>query len=117
MGFWFLVFFLTPILEMYLLIEVGGYIGTLPTIALVMLTAVVGVVCLAGGLVGFLLAPARLWERCLLVAAALVLIKPGVTTDLLGALFIAAVLATQISTLRREAAAPALAAKGGDESP
>ncbi len=92
-------------------------IGDWQTISLTALTAVVGVVCLAGGLIGYLLAPARLWERCLLVAAALVLIKPGVTTDLLGAVFIAAVLATQISTLRREAAAPALAAKGGDKSP
>ena len=46
MPFWLLVFFLTPILEMYLLIRVGGYIGAWPTIALVMLTAVIGVALL-----------------------------------------------------------------------
>ena len=43
---WLLVFFLTPIIEMYILIEVGGYIGAVPTIGLVMITAVVGVALL-----------------------------------------------------------------------
>jgi UPF0716 family protein affecting phage T7 exclusion len=43
---WLLVFFLTPIAEMYLLIEVGGYIGAWPTIGLVMITAVIGVTLL-----------------------------------------------------------------------
>ena len=43
---WLLLFFLTPIVEMYLLIEVAGYIDAWPTIALVMLTAVVGVALL-----------------------------------------------------------------------
>ena len=46
MGFWFLLFFVTPILEMYLLIEVGSYIGALYTIGLVMLTAVIGLALL-----------------------------------------------------------------------
>ena len=41
-----LLFFLMPILEMYLLIEVAGYIDALPTIGLVMLTAVIGVALL-----------------------------------------------------------------------
>ena len=40
---WLLLFFLTPIVEMYLLIQVAGYINALPTIGLVMLTAVIGV--------------------------------------------------------------------------
>ena len=35
-----------PIVEMYLLIAVAGYIDALPTIGLVMLTAVIGVALL-----------------------------------------------------------------------
>ena len=40
---WFLAFFSIPIVEMYLLIEVAERIEALPTILLVMLTAVLGV--------------------------------------------------------------------------
>ena len=36
------LFLVIPIIEIYLLIQVGGYIGVLPTIALVVLTAVIG---------------------------------------------------------------------------
>jgi UPF0716 protein FxsA len=36
------LFLVIPIIEIYLLIQVGGYIGVLPTIALVVLTAVMG---------------------------------------------------------------------------
>ncbi len=37
-----LLFILTPIIEMWLLIKVGGYIGAWPTIGLVLLTACIG---------------------------------------------------------------------------
>ena len=43
---WLLLFFAMPIIEMYLLITVAGYINALPTIGLVMLTAVIGVALL-----------------------------------------------------------------------
>ena len=43
---WLLVFFLTPIAEMYLLIEVAEVINAWPTIGLVMLTAIIGVALL-----------------------------------------------------------------------
>ena len=43
MRFLFLLFVGIPILEMWLLIEVGSRIGALPTIALVALTAFIGV--------------------------------------------------------------------------
>lgn len=36
------LFLAIPIIEIFLLIQVGGYIGVLPTIALVVLTAVIG---------------------------------------------------------------------------
>lgn len=37
-----LVFILVPVLELYLLLKVGGVIGALPTIAIVIVTAVIG---------------------------------------------------------------------------
>ena len=41
--FWLLLLFFTvPLVEIYVLLEVGGVIGVLPTIALVVLTAVIG---------------------------------------------------------------------------
>jgi UPF0716 protein FxsA len=40
---WVLLFFLVPLIEMYILIEVGGIIGAWTTIMLVVLTAVAGV--------------------------------------------------------------------------
>jgi len=47
-------------------------------------TGTVGTMCLAGAVVGYLLRPANLLERVLLLGAALLLIKPGWMTDLLG---------------------------------
>jgi TRAP transporter 4TM/12TM fusion protein len=71
-------------------------IGDLVTVSLAVVTATIGVVCLAGGLHEyFFLGPARRWERLLLVVAALVLIKPGWISDLVGLALIAATLASQ----------------------
>ncbi|HCO61138.1 MAG TPA: biotin--acetyl-CoA-carboxylase ligase, partial [Porticoccaceae bacterium] len=46
MRFLLLLFIVIPIIEMWLLIKVGGLIGALPTIALVLLTAMVGLALL-----------------------------------------------------------------------
>lgn len=43
MRFLFLLFVIVPIAEMWILIEVGQWLGALPTILLVMLTAVMGI--------------------------------------------------------------------------
>ena len=59
-------------------------IGDWMTIATSILSAVLGVVCLAAGLMGHLRNPCRPWERVLLVVAALLLIKPGYVSDLVG---------------------------------
>ncbi|MBE0547887.1 MAG: TRAP transporter permease [Rubrivivax sp.] len=70
--------------------------GDPATVALATVTATVGVVCLAGGLHQyFFLGTARPWERLLLIAAALVLIKPGWQSDLVGLVLIALTLASQ----------------------
>jgi TRAP transporter 4TM/12TM fusion protein len=65
------------------------------TIATSCISAVVGVICLAAGLMGYLLRPATWWERALLVAAALLLIKPGYITDAIGVVLLMAVLGWQ----------------------
>ncbi len=60
-------------------------------------TATIGVTCLAAGLhEHFFFGPARLWERLMLLVAALVLIKPGLITDLIGLALIAATVASQL---------------------
>jgi TRAP transporter 4TM/12TM fusion protein len=70
--------------------------GDFLTVTLAAVTASVGVVCLAGGLHEyFFLGPARRWERVLLIIAALVLIKPGWMSDVVGLVLIVLVLASQ----------------------
>jgi TRAP transporter 4TM/12TM fusion protein len=61
-------------------------IGTWDRIALTVLTSTTGVTLLAGGLAGYFLKPAGPVTRLLLIAAALTLIKSGLTTDIVGAL-------------------------------
>ena len=58
-------------------------------------SAVIGVMCLAAGLQGYLLREARWWERAVLVVAALLLIKPGYISDAIGVVLLAAVLFSQ----------------------
>jgi TRAP transporter 4TM/12TM fusion protein len=60
-----------------------------------LISASIGCICLAAGMFGYLLREARIWERVLLVAAALLLIKPGLITDLIGFALLATVLVNQ----------------------
>ena len=80
---------------MYLLIEVAGYINTLPTIALVMLTAVIGVALLkrqgvqtltrgVGRLNRGEVPATEIAEGILLGIAGALLITPGFVTDAVG---------------------------------
>ena len=92
---WFLLFFATPIVEMYLLIEVAGYIDALPTIGLVMLTAVIGVALLKRQGLQTLtrgnqkmnrgqMPVQEVAEGLLLAVAGALLITPGFVTDGIG---------------------------------
>lgn len=76
-------------------------IGDIGTVVLTSVTALAGVTCLASGLGGYLVAPLALWQRIALVAAALTLIKPGLTTDTIGLALAAAVLAVNWLVQRR----------------
>jgi len=92
---WLLIFFLTPIAEMYLLIAVAGYINAWPTIILVMLTAVIGVALLKRqGLATLTRGMGRIdrgevpatemAEGILLAVAGALLLTPGFVTDCVG---------------------------------
>lgn len=87
-------------------------IGPWTTIAATTVTAVIGVIFLAAGLGGWLLTAASRLERALLIAAAFVLIKPGLWTDAVGIGLGAVVLALQLRARRSESpAVPAPAAE------
>jgi TRAP transporter 4TM/12TM fusion protein len=64
-------------------------------------TASVGVVCLAASLFGWLFAYALAWQRVLLFIAALCLIKPGLITDAVGLVLLGVVSAAQLLARRR----------------
>ncbi|HYC46758.1 MAG TPA: TRAP transporter permease [Burkholderiales bacterium] len=70
-------------------------------------TATVGTICLAAGLFGYLFREARMWERAALVTAAVLLIKPGLVTDLIGAALLAIVVLVQLASRRAATAAAA----------
>ena len=90
-----LLFLLVPLVEIYLLIKIGGVIGAFPTVVLVVLTAVIGAaLARAQGLATLQRlqatmargeAPAiEMFEGVLLLVGALLLLTPGFLTDLLG---------------------------------
>ena len=69
------------------------------------ISASIGVICLAAGLHGYLIRQTRLWERLFLLAAAFLLIKPGLITDSIGlALLLAVMFGQGIIKLGRRAA-------------
>lgn len=91
----FALFIIIPILEMWLLISVGQWLGVLPTIGLVLLTAVIGVNLLrAQGLATLTRAQERLAsgavpaqelvEGMALAVGGALLLTPGFATDAFG---------------------------------
>lgn len=89
------VFFTVPLIEIYLLIKVGGWIGALPTVFMVVFTAVLGALLLrqqglatlqrvqatmARGQIPAL----ELLEALLLTFGGALLLTPGFFTDALG---------------------------------
>ena len=108
MGKWLLLFLLTPLVEMYLLIKVGGWIGAWPTIGLVALTAVVGVALLkrqglatlargVARLNGGELPARELAEGVLLAVAGALLLTPGFVTDTFGFALLTPVLRARLA--------------------
>jgi len=72
-------------------------IGAWHEIAHSVVTATIGTMCLAAGMFGYLIREARMWERAALVAAAFLLIKPGIITDAIGLALLALVVVVQLA--------------------
>ena len=85
--------FIVPFMFVYdpSLLMIGPWTSVLPAVV----SATVGCVLLAAGLFGFLLRECSAWQRIALVAASLLLIKPGWGTDLIGVALLMAVLVSQ----------------------
>jgi TRAP transporter 4TM/12TM fusion protein len=75
--------------------------------ALACISAIAGCICLAGGLHGYFLAVARMWERGLLVVAGVLLIAPELYSSLIGLVLVGIVVAAQLPR-RRAATSPAV---------
>jgi len=95
LGIFLFLFIVMPILEMVILIEVGGMIGALNTVGLVLLTAVIGAALLRQqGLSTLLRANQRLnsgelparevAEGLILAVGGALLLTPGFVTDTIG---------------------------------
>jgi TRAP transporter 4TM/12TM fusion protein len=99
--------FIVPFMFVYepALIMINGW-AQIHVSLLAMVSAVIGCLCLAAGLHGYLLAPARLWERVVLVCAALLLIAPELISSLVGLGLLGLVMAVQLPRRRAAAALP-----------
>lgn len=84
---------------------VGSTVEFLPlTSALpVAATAMIGILCLAGAVEGYLLKKTNILERVLLGAAALLLLKPGLVTDAFGLAVLIGIYFFQKASLKKEA--------------
>jgi len=78
--------------------------ASMPHIALRTVAATLGILMLGAGLIGYFRAPTRPWERALLLLGAVLLIFPGVWSDLAGAVCFVIVVLSQ-RTPRAEPAA------------
>jgi TRAP transporter 4TM/12TM fusion protein len=78
--------------------------GPWQDVVLASITASIGVICLAAGLHAYFIKPTKWWERILLLSAAMVLITPGLITDLIGAGLLGLTIASQLLIPRPEAA-------------
>jgi TRAP transporter 4TM/12TM fusion protein len=78
-------------------------IGTWPQIIGAFATASCGILLFASGLHGYFITGANVWQRVLLIAGGLLLIDPGLITDIVGAVIAAVVIFWQLLTRRQVA--------------
>ena len=99
MNSFFLIFLGLPIIEVFLMIKIGGKIGALNTVSLIFLTAFVGIYfakiegvkTMKSGLVNFYKNKAPIYEiisGASIAIAALLLIVPGFISDTIGLLLL-----------------------------
>jgi TRAP-type uncharacterized transport system fused permease subunit len=100
--------YIVPFMFVYepsLLLIVNDWATQWPSVTLAVITACIGAICLAASLMGWLFSSASLWQRIVLFVAALLLIKPGVYTDVVGFVLLGVVAAVQLAARRRALAA------------
>ncbi len=95
-----LIFFIVvPLVELFVLLKVGGLIGAVPTIALILLTGIAGATLartqgfvilqkIQGDLAEGRLPTEELLDGALVLAGGVLLLTPGFCTDLLGFLLL-----------------------------
>ena len=99
MNSFFLLFIGIPALEIFLLIKIGGQVGALNTVALIFLTAIIGIYfaklqgiqTLRSGMINLYQNKIPIYEMisgASIAFAALLLIIPGFFTDLIGFLLL-----------------------------
>ena len=99
MNPFFLIFIGLPALEIFLLIKIGGQVGALNTVALIFLTAIIGIYfaklqgiqTLKSGMINLYQNKMPVYEMmsgASIAIAALLLIIPGFFTDLIGFLLL-----------------------------
>ena len=71
-------------------------------VALITVTALMGIFGVAAGLGGFVFKPLKVWERVLFIAGGLTLLVPGLATDLIGLALVAAVGAVNYMGAKKE---------------
>ena len=71
-------------------------------VALITVTALMGIFGVAAGLGGFVFKPLKVWERVLFIAGGLTLLIPGLATDLIGLALVAAVGAVNYMGAKKE---------------
>jgi len=93
--------FIVPFMLIYepALLMIGPWHAIITAFA----TASFGVLLFAAGLHGYFITAANAWQRALLIVGGLLLIDPGLVTDMIGALITAVVIAAQLMA-RRQAA-------------
>ena len=99
MNTFFLIFIGLPALEIFLMIKIGGEIGALSTVALIFLTAILGIYyarvqgiqTLRSGIVNLYQNKVPIYEimsGASIAFASLLLIIPGFLTDIIGFLYL-----------------------------
>ncbi|MCP5004025.1 MAG: FxsA family protein [Planctomycetes bacterium] len=90
-----LLFTVIPLIELYLLIQVGRYLGTLPTIMIVLITGIIGgLLARSQGLIvqrqirtdlqNGIIPTDSLFDGLFILIAGALLITPGMVTDVFG---------------------------------
>jgi TRAP-type uncharacterized transport system fused permease subunit len=80
------------------------FVGSTWEIITTFISASIGVTMLAGGLIGWFVWKANIMERLLLVVGAVLLIKPGIYTDIVGLIFLGIVIFLQTVRKKKETA-------------